>query len=184
MAAGLAFLHSFESISPYHSNEPPLKYFQACLLQRTKKFEKPLADPIVFFPSDILSDIPAQDCGSARQTEVDASIRHCGEHKLVCGDNRKSLQTAGRRAGTPAAAGEAGRQASSAIMQNAKSVCTANVDKGEPRKKVGGDTQQRTPISCLASKKALTLEIIGNPHEIITILVLDLILYFSTLKYF
>ena len=79
---------------------------------------------------------------------------------------------------------QAGRQASSAIMQNAKSVCTANVDKGEPRKKVGGDTQRRTPISCLASKKALTLEIIGNSHEIITILVLDLILYFSTLEHF
>ena len=62
------------------------------------------------------------------------------------------MQTAGRRAGTPAAAGlsgrQAGRQASSAIMQNAKSVCTANVDKGEPRKKAGGDTQRRTPISC------------------------------------
>ena len=57
-------------------------------------------------------------CGRGRR------IQHCGEHKLVCGDNRKISPSAGGRAGTPEGGRPAGggRQAGGAIMQNAKSV--------------------------------------------------------------
>ena len=152
MAAGLAFLHSFESISPYHSNEPPLKYFQACLLQRTKKFEKPLADPIVFFSLPISSLTFRRKIAEVRGRQRSTHLSGIAENinlfvvtiGKVCKQQAGGLALQRRLSGR-----QAGKQ-----CNNAKCQVCLHSECGQRRapQKAGGDTQRRTPISCFACR--------------------------------
>ena len=104
------FLHSFENISPFHSNEPPLWSIQT-RLEEEPGYENELhTGPIVFFASTSTSksQILTRDHTARRRGRRN---RHCGEHKLVCGDNSKSLPTAGRPAPWPLASTPAERPA-------------------------------------------------------------------------